>query len=201
MDNKYLELEKKRVDFVSTFPIDKIGGINIDDYVIGKRSKSSFCYRIENELKSLGDMHGSGAKKFGIYFNKKNNRYEYPKKFGKGEFAFNNVKSAIIDLLEDGKTYNLEDIEKNPLSNMFKGKILSTYFPNKFLSIFANNLLIYYLNKLEIPYNQKDSEIYKRDLLLKFKNDDPKMEKWNVFDFTEYLYHNFGGPSKIKGRF
>lgn len=199
MDTKYLKAEERRLDFVNKFAIAKIKDIAIDDYVIGKQSKDSFCYRIENELKALGDIHGATAKKFGIYFNRKMGRYDSPKKFDQGEDTFENIKSLIIGLLEDGEGYNLEGIERNPLSNMFKGKILSTYFPEKFLCIFSNEYLMFFLDSLKIGYDPKISEVYKRNLLLEFKNKDKEMKNWTVAEFSKYLHNKFGTPkSNIK---
>jgi len=198
LEKEHLKLEKIRRDFVSNFSIEKIMNIGIDDYIEGKGSKISFCYRIENELKGLGDMHGATAKKFGIYFNKKKGRYESSKKFGNIDNAFDNIKSSVVKLLESGREGNLNDIAKNSLANIFKGKILSTYFPDEFLSILSNEYLEYYLDKLGLYYNPKENEIYKRKYLLKFKNNDSVMRYWDNFCFSAFLYEKFGIPSRPK---
>ena len=198
LEKEHLKLEKIRRDFVSNFSIEKIMNIGIYDYIEGKGSKISFCYRIENELKGLGDMHGATAKKFGIYFNKKKGRYESSKKFGNIDNAFDNIKSSVVKLLESGREGNLNDIAKNSLANIFKGKILSTYFPDEFLSILSNEYLEYYLDKLGLYYNPKENEIYKRKYLLKFKNNDSVMRYWDNFCFSAFLYEKFGIPSRPK---
>lgn len=195
---EYLRLERLRLDFVRSFSIEKIINISIDNYIEGKASKISFCYRMENELKGLGDMHGATAKKFGIYFNKKNNIYESSKKFGHIDNAFHNIKLSIGELLESGQESNLDSIVKNPLSNMFKGKILSTYYPDKFLNILSSKYLDYYLDKLGIYYDSTENEVYKREYLLKFKNNDSVMRGWNNFLFSTFLYEQFGIPFNSK---
>lgn len=198
INKEYLKLEKLRRNFVSSFSIDKIKNINIDNYVEGKGSKESFCYRIENELKGLGDMHGATAKKFGIYFNKKNGAYESSKKFGQAESAFDNIKLAILELLQSGQESNLDSIGTNPLANIFKGKILSIYYPDKFLNIFSSEYLNYYLDKLGLHYDPMENEVHKREHLVNFKNNDSVMKYWDNFLFSVFLYEKFGIPSGRK---
>ena len=66
------------------------------------------------------------------------------------EEAFNNIKLAIVSLLNAAENNNIEEIRKNPLSNLLKGKILSTYYLEKFLNVFADKHLEYFLDQLDI---------------------------------------------------
>jgi len=196
-----VRLETERQNFIKRFPIGKIKQMSLDEYVVGSKSGNSFCYLIENRLQGLGNIHGATAFKFGIYFGKTQSdpkmRYRFTSKFGKTEdVAFQNVKSAILQLLETVKKDDLDGIRNNPLSPMFKGKILSTYFPDKYLNIFADEHLEYFLDKLEIPYSEFDDEIAKRKMLIEFKQNDSVMAQWTIFEFSKFLYESFGRPSR-----
>lgn len=196
-----VRLENERQNFIKKFSFGKIKQMSIDEYVVGSKTGNSFCYLIENRLQGLGNIHGATAFKFGIYFGKTQSdpqmRYRFTNKFGTTEdIAFQNVKSAILQLLETVKKDDLDAIRNNPLSPMFKGKILSTYFPDKYLNIFADEHLEYFLDKLEIPYSESDDEIAKRKMLIEFKQNDSVMAQWTIFEFSKFLYESFGRPSR-----
>ena len=62
-------LEKKRIAFVTDYNAINIKCLTKESYCTGLE-KTTFCYRIENELRELGDMHGTNASKFGLYYGK-----------------------------------------------------------------------------------------------------------------------------------
>lgn len=197
-----VQLENERQSFIRKFSFERVKKMSLDDYVIGsKKTGNSFCYLIENRLQGLGNIHGATAFKFGIYFGKTQSdpkmQYRFTNKFGTTEdVAFQNVKSAILQLLDTAKNDDLDAIRDNPLSPMFKGKILSTYFPDKYLNIFADEHLEYFLDKLEIPYSESDDEIAKRKILIEFKQNDSVLSQWTIFEFSKFLYESFGRPSR-----
>lgn len=198
INKKYFEIEKIRNDFVSKFSLEKINNLSIDDYVVGKGSRESFCYLLENKLKSLGDMHGATSSKFGIYYSKNNKEYAFVKRFGDNfQIAFDNIKSSIISLIIEGESGNIENIRKSQLSSMFKGKILATYFPETFLSIFSKEHLDHFLDQFSINYIEKNDELFKREYLLNFKNSDSVMKNWRNYDFSKFLYDQIGRPPKL----
>ena len=69
---KYKETEKRieklRLKFTNDYKIKQIIDLKLEEYVVGMGKKDTFCYRIETELDELGDIHGSPAIKFGVYF-------------------------------------------------------------------------------------------------------------------------------------
>ncbi len=137
------KLESERKTFLKKFPKESLNQLTLEKYVTGNKSKSSFCYWLENRLKGLGNIHGASASKFGIYFGKTKSdptlKYRFTSKFGSNEIeAFENIKKAIVNLLDLVEKGDIKGIKENPLSPMFKGKILCTYYPKKFLNIFAN---------------------------------------------------------------
>lgn len=183
------ELYRLREEFVKDYSINRLKRLNIDDYVIGK-GNNSFCYRIERELDNLGSIRGSTAKKFGIFYNKETGQYKpSPNRWGKNDMgAYQNIRSAIIDLIEAGQHENMDAIISNKISPMFKGKILSTYYPDRYLNIFSGEHLNYYLTFFGLDFADFDDPIEKREALISFKNQDPVMKKWDLDSFAYFLY-------------
>ncbi|MBZ0110388.1 MAG: hypothetical protein K8F52_17190 [Candidatus Scalindua rubra] len=193
----FKELFKAREQFIKDYTIKTISSLKLDDYVTGKGSPS-FCNRIENELNAWGNIHGSTAKKFGIYYGVDGDDKEKKYRIGKGEFgtsinnAFEKVKSSIVELIKNENNFDV--LKKNPISPMFKGKILSVYHPDKFLNIFSATYLDYFINMLGLENNSK-SELDKQNRLLEFKNRDLVMKSWSIFEFNKFLYKSFGKPN------
>jgi Domain of unknown function (DUF3883) len=195
-------LEEKRMEFVSRFPIKKIPNIRIKDYVQGFGSKESFCWWMENGLKILGDIHGGTAEKFGVYYSQDDKDYRSTKKFARGgntEEAFHNVKQAISDLLIAGKMENLKAIESNPISPMLKGKILSTYFPERYLDIYYWFHLNFFLEQLNLYGKNLGNreEVQKREILIKLRNNHPILREWSLQEFVKFLYWHIGHPREF----
>jgi len=89
-------------------------------------------------------IQGSTAIKFGIYFgatkSDTSKEYRFAKKFGdNATTAFRAVRVALVALVAlvrmgNDAQLDFAEIDANPLSQMFKAKILSLYFPNRFIN-------------------------------------------------------------------
>jgi len=66
---EYKRINRLRKQFIKDYNLTQITKLTKDEYVIGK-GNSTFCNRIENELNNWGNIHGSPAIKFGMYFGK-----------------------------------------------------------------------------------------------------------------------------------
>ena len=198
--NERKPLYALRNEFVKNFSRAKIERMTIDDYVEGKSRKDTFCYIIERDLDKLGTILGSfDSPKFGVYFKKEDRQYHFLPKYGNSpKEAFGAIREAILTLLEDGENEDLEALENNILSPMFKGKILSVYYPDRYLNIFSDEHLIHYVNVFNLDTETliKQDPIYKREALLAFKNSVPEMKGWSPDIFGKFLYMNF--PPKMK---
>jgi len=194
----FKKINKKRKKFISDYSIEKLKALSKEEYVIGRQDHSTFCYRIENELNDWGNIHGSTAKKFGLYYgtlgDDQKNKYRIGKKsFGfETEEAFKNIINSIVNLIENRK--NINALKKNLISPMFKGKILSVYFPGEFLNIFAATHLDYFINILGLS-NFSGSELDKQNLLIHYKNNDPIMKNWTIYQYSKFLYTSFKSPN------
>lgn len=140
--------ENGRISFVSKFPLDKIKDLSIDQYVQGT-DENSFCYWLEFK-KILFGIGGGNASKFGVYKAKDGNYYT---SYGKNkkqltgqelETFFLKIKSGISQALEFTANDQIDKIKiiDIPLWNMVLQKILSIYYPDKFITIGASDVLI-----------------------------------------------------------
>jgi hypothetical protein len=193
----FKEINNLRKKFTSDYPINRITELTKEEYVVGK-GDSTFCNRIENDLNEWGNIHGSPATKFGLYFGKYGEDKTRKYRIGRREYgtdentALKRILSAIGELLENKDDFEI--LKKNPISPMYKGKILSVYFPNNFLNIFSAKHLNYFINILGLD-NDSKSELDKQSLLLKYKNSDKVMKEWSVYEFSKFLYKSFGNPN------
>lgn len=198
-DTEFKETDSLRKKFVKDFPVDRIKNLSLDEYVLGKGESSSFCYRIENQLNLWGNIHGSNARKFGLYFGTFGKDLERKYRIGKNAFgtdidkALKIILSKIVELIENKDDFQI--LKNNPISPMLKGKILSVYYPNDFLNIFSAKHLNYFINSLSLINNSK-SEIDKQALLLRYKDNDKVMKNWTIYEFSKFLYFTFKNPKE-----
>ncbi len=197
LNNEFKSIDKLRNKFVKDFPVNRIKNLNENEYVIGK-GLPTFCHRIENELNAWGNIHHATAIKFGVYYGKRSNLdgnkdFRFAQRFGDSfNSAFIDVKNEIFNLLTNHNRIDL--LRESKLSPMFKGKILSVYYPNDFMNIFASSHLDYFINNLGIS-NTSKHELDKQNHLLIMKNNDVIMKEWSVYEFSKFLYHSFGRPN------
>jgi len=193
------ELEVLREQFVNSYNIQKIVNMTKEEYVVGMGSKTSFCYRIETELQGLGDIHGSTSAKFGLYYGKSGDdseeKYRWSKKFGNNpDEALEELKKQIVFLRIDGEKKNLEAIRQCELAPIFRGKILSVFFPEEYLCIFSEEHLDYFTKKLGLQSKSTDDILDKQNKLVEWKKHCPEMKDWTNHLFSKFLYFSFGKP-------
>jgi len=199
------EVLKFRNKFVKYFNKDKISKMTVQEYALGyekNENELNFCYGLETQLKALGWMIGGTSRKFGVWYGIEKNdtlvKFRIVKKLGtkNKQAALNKIRKAILDLLKAGKIRDIEAIRSNILSPMFKGKILSTYYPEKYLNIFSKKHLLYYVNKLNIITEEieKKDEVELREVILDYKNKNEIYSKWSVDIFVDSLIDYYGSP-------
>ncbi len=136
-----------RGEFLNAFPITSLSHLELDNYVIGHQ-RPTFCAHVEAKTRPWANIQGATSEKFGIYFGKTKTdpekKYRFTRRFGDTrDDAFRSVKTALLQLIQLGQAAQLDfsEIDKSPLSQMFKAKILSLYFPDKFLNVCSANHL------------------------------------------------------------
>ena len=188
------ELNVKREEFVNHFTPDHIAKMSIDEYVIGwgKTDKPNFSYDLEWTLSGLGSFRGGSSAKFGVWYNKEKKTYLHLKKYADYNVAYNDVRQNILSLLEAGGQDNIQSIIDNPLSLTFKGKILSVYYPTKYINIFKDEHLDFFLDGFGVE-TDVDTEEEKRMLLAEVKKKYSVFNDWSLQLFSKFLYEAYPG--------
>ena len=184
---------QSRGRFLRAFPLRKPKGLTVSDYVIGKRT-ASFCAFVEAKTRAWASIQGSPAFKFGIYFGKTRSdpvkRYRVTRKFGLNKRGgFRNVKAALLRLIQAAKAKDFARIDKNPLSQMFKAKILSLYFPDDYFNVCSSEHLKLIASKLGIAKRPYTSEY--QHLLAKAKRQNAITKQWSNPKFMRFLFWKF----------
>ena len=182
-----------RGEFLRKFPLNRLKKLTIDDYVIGKGTPT-FCAYVEAKTKPWANIQGATSSKFGIYFGRTSSdprkKYRSTTKFGHNKAeTFRTVKSALLKLVEAGQKKDFAKIDANPLSQMFKAKILSLYFPKAYLNVCSAENITSIASELGIPDCQYVSESQHRLVLEKYKN--PITRRWSNTKFMIFLYDTY----------
>ena len=192
--------------FVNKFTLTNIINMTLDEFVIGKaeiddKGRETFCYLLERSMQNLGQMLGAFVSKFGVWYAKEEGMYKYTQKYGSNlEEAFEKLKQEISFLLVNAYNNNYEEINKCEIANIFKGKILSTYFPEKYLCIFDEEDVDKFLNLLGIQYDMYivDSIEKKKLLLQAYKENNELLKEYSDYYFLRFLYKTFKGDLEEK---
>lgn len=184
-----------RGEFLRAFPRSSLVDLSPETYCIGFQSPS-FCTFVEVTTRPWANILGATAGKFGIYFGRTKHdptkRYRFAARFGKTDkAAFVAVRSALVDLVALGGESRpaFAAIDANPLSQMFKAKVLSLYYPKRFLNICSGNHLedLAALFKLE---PRREISRYQH-LLVREKLTSPLTKDWSNPKFMAFLYAQF----------
>ena len=111
--------DKLKEEFLQEWPLNRILTMSIDEYVIGKgQQNKSLCYALEKgKYKNLFlGISGGSASKFGIYWNKKTNKYkdQANNEISELDHRFSKLKSDLYEIIKEGIRFNFE----NPIFDM-----------------------------------------------------------------------------------
>src|SRR5690606_21524301 len=125
------------------------------DYVIGTQ-EDTFCAMAEAKTRKWANIQGASASKFKLYYGKRKPetelKYRFTKQFSNENEAFRYIKATLLDLvrLAQESPINFEAIDAVDISQMFKAKILSLYFPERFANICSGEDLILIAKELSL---------------------------------------------------
>jgi len=193
-DTSYEDIANQtRGAFLHAFPLKSLKNLTLDEYVIGK-GMPSFCAYVEARTKPWANILGATSFKFGVYFGRTKSdptkKYRFVQKFGANtNQAFAAVKRALLDLVDAGRSLRFDDVDANLLSQMFKAKILSLYFPDKFMNVCSRDHIEALALELGIPENVFVSE--QQHLLLEAKLRNPITKNWSNPKEMTFLYNTF----------
>jgi Domain of unknown function (DUF3883) len=182
-----------RAQFIQSYPLNQLQNINLDEYVIGKGT-ASFCACVEAKTRSWANMSGATANKFGIYFGKTKTdpkmQYRFAQKFGKNKKdAFSEIKDELLNLVQAGESKQFNVIDKNRLSQMFKAKILSLYFPELYLNVCSAE----HIERLAIELGVVEQQFVSgyQHLLVSKKTANKITKQWSNPKFMAFLYAKY----------
>ena len=194
MTQSQRQAEAARLEFVDKFNWNKLENLTLEEYAIGQPNQDNFCYWVERKLIDLGSILGSTSAKFGVYFASDTQFIQWTRWTNND---FDTIRDALLDLISAGESQAIDRIKKSPLSPMFKAKILSLYYPERFMNIFSDNHIKYFLDKLGISYKDNSNSIDLRELLIDYKSSNDVFSSWTAIEFGYYLYEHFGKPAKV----
>ena len=201
-ESRRKELYKELDKFVKRFNPDAILKLSLREYVQGHGDQDTFTYHVERTFDELGTISGSFCSIFGIFYSRKTKQYKYFPKWGAtAKSALNSILEAVVDLIQAGAEGDTERIINNQLSPMYKGKLLSLYYPEDYLNVFSDEHLKYYLKFFNLTGSNilaKDP-VLKRERLVEFKMKDPIMKKWTMDQFATFLYSKYPGAPQKEG--
>lgn len=193
-----------RGEFLKAFPLKSLPRLELDDYVIGHQ-RPTFCAHVEAKTRPWANIQGATSEKFGIYFGKTKTdlqkKYRFTRRFGETrDDAFRSVKAAVLQLIRLGEASQLDftEIDNNPLSQMFKAKILSLYFPDRFLNVCSADHLELLGAELGFGDDRPSSEY--QHLLLAAKLSNKTTRTWSNPKFMSFLYQTYfpnGGRKSV----
>lgn len=194
--------ESERALFTNKFPIEDLRTLPLDQFVQGT-DDNSFCYWLEFKKIGFG-IGGGNASKFGIYKTNKEGELLYvtgsqkSKKYlqlGEAKAYYTSLLDKIILALDYTKNDQIERIKELefPMWNMVLQKILSIYYPDKFLAIGSPAVLIdcaQELNLTGIDLNPKNSIQINYECKKAISNM-PECKDWSYAKVGEFVWANF----------
>lgn len=190
------QLYQLKQDFLTTWPIERLKTMLIDEYTNLQRD-NSFCYWIEHTTKTLGSIKGGSSYKFGVYErgNKSETKtfqnrttdgtYAWFNKYGTtAQEAFNTVRNLIITIAEAAINNQLEVIDGIDLGNAYKWKIAFLYGNYNIVNIFNYDALVSVAENLGYADSNKFSSSLHRFILAQKNTEE-------YFSFTKELWKEY----------
>lgn len=178
------EAKRLREGFTSTFTTDAILNLSQREYYF-PGNNDSFCYRLKEELISLASMGNAYPSVFGAYVDSKGNRKLNPsleRMFGSNfDAALQFQKKQIVSLINAGKEKNYIAIEKSPIYQQLKFKILSVYFPDLYFPVCTKIALEAYCNVMGIHYDLEQHSVLDYILMLNNCSREQFPSDWTMY--------------------
>jgi hypothetical protein len=180
-DNKLLSAFQKR------FPADDLASMTIDEYALGTGNDEAFCLWLEHKLAPLG-RYAVGSSRSHLLYRRRDGSIYVPKKFlGMAtEDAMRIIAHWHARVVQIGKEEDPTVLDTQPLlldepeHRQIRTdkvptrvlKLLSSYFPDRFASVFSARHLAHLLKMLGVPEEHLPEGAVARNLML--------MEAWEA---------------------
>ncbi|MBD5514422.1 MAG: HNH endonuclease [Lachnospiraceae bacterium] len=146
----------------------------------------------------MGDIRNATAQKFGIWVRKTTGEYDFTKKYGETpEEAFSVIRDELCKLVDAGASDDYTAIRNNKIAPIVRFKILSMYYPDKFLTIHSERHLSYFCSKSGIPFSEEDDELVLQRKLILWKDGQAEIRDLSLLEYVAYLYERFEDPPTV----
>ncbi|MFD2247199.1 McrB family protein [Pontibacter ruber] len=197
--------EDNRQAFVQRFPLDKLNNLSLEEYALGT-NRNSLCYWLEYKDTLFG-IGGGNSSKFGIY--KAHEDGQYYKGKGKNKVAlsdqaaedfFRSIRDSVIQALEYVQQDSVEKIRglQIPLWSMVLQNVLSMYFPEKFLTVGAPDVILECARDIQIEETDltADNSILINYLCKQKLDKQDAFKDWSYLKLGQFIWSVYHEDSK-----
>lgn len=184
---------EERENFLYDYPIETIPNLTIEQYALGN---NSFAHKLiyglpnitspGNVRPNISEIYTTKDEPLKILLSK-----SCQKNFGSNkERAFILLKKEIVNFLEDIAQKNYDNFENYKINSIIKNMLMIVYFYDRFVPVRINGTMNDCLNRVSIPFGEKEPMIDKNLRLVEWKKTVPKLANWSnqmVLDFCLWL--------------
>lgn len=192
--------ENDRKNFVNCFPVDKISDLSLQEYLIGKKGigiEQSFCRRMRYNLTDSASLGNVRFDIFGIYYDSNGNvalSKTFRNMFGEDILsAFEYIKKEIIAVLKAAEEENYPRIVSSNLNSSFRYKLITVYYPDKYVPVVTNRVLNEYCRHVGLSVNPNEPMIYRNLALREWKEHTHETCDWSnikLMRFCDWLWRS-----------
>lgn len=195
--------ERVRLAFIERFPEESLKDMQLEEYLAGNGNIDSYCYWLEKKIIqgrriSLNIADG-GHEKFGIFSRGINKYYlKNQKKISKiqAEIEFKKIKQTVITALEHARSEHFDKIENldTTLDNTVLLKILTIYYPDKFLHITHFQIIEFLKINFQIENRYPNNSFLLNILLKRYIESQGEFAKWSSTKLAVFLISLLNQP-------
>ena len=194
------QANNNRKEFVNNFPIEKIPDLSLQDYLIGKKgigNEQSFCRKMRYNLSDSASLGNVRFDIFGIYYDSNGNvalSKTFRNMFGDDiSSAFDYIKKEIIAVLNAAEDEDYPRIVSSKLNSSFRYKLITVYYPDKYIPVVTNRVLNEYCKHVGLSINPNEPMIYRNIALRDWKDHHDETCDWSnikLMRFCDWLWRS-----------
>lgn len=189
------QVTRLRAEFNVRFPKDQLAQLTLDDYAIGRRSKDTFCYWLEFKTKELGGIHGGTVAKFGVWWSKATNSWQWNARYDSAEHALAQIRQGLVEMVQAAAAKEFDAIDnigarflgKN--RRMLRMKPLYLYFASDFLPVYQMDHIAHFMQIFGV---QAQGDMVSRNTqLLSTLRALPEFKGFDTRQMGNFLYQSY----------
>ena len=199
------DLKKLREGFVKRFPKEKLSKMTLEEYA-GQYSDEnffSFCHWLKFKTKDLGDIHEGGDYKFGVYWDKDSQKWQWNRylQSSTAQLAFKKLKDGLVQLIDKADLKYFSSLNCITTVKCFvRAKTLYLYFPEEFLPIIysrhIDSFLTYFNQTPQHSYHDKNRQLL---FFLRSQTEFNGFDTLQIMRFLHYLLPQDTSDGDIEG--